>query len=238
MGKNIAQWKNGIKDGVPICLGYIAVSFTFGIVARKTGLTPFQAVIMSATNLTSAGQFAALGLIGASATYLEMAVTQFIINLRYCLMSCSLSQKLDSKSVFVHRFVVAFGISDEIFGVSVCKNGKLNPFYNYGLMSISMPGWTLGTFLGAVSGGILPGRIISALSIALYGMFMAVIIPPAKDNKLLSGIILLSMMMSLLFTKISAFSHISSGFRIIILTILIAGIAAILFPIKGDADER
>lgn len=238
MKNNIIHWKNGVKDGVPICLGYIAVSFTFGIVAKNAGLTPFQAVLMSATNFTSAGQFAALGLIGASATYLEMAVTQLIINLRYCLMSCSLSQKLDSKAAFSHRFLVAFGISDEVFGVSVCTYGRLSPFYTYGLMSISMPGWALGTFLGVVSGSILPERIISALSIALYGMFIAVIIPPAKGNKLLSGIILLSMLMSLLFTKISVFSHISSGFKIIILTILIAGIAAVLYPIKEDSDER
>ena len=238
MKNSIIHWKNGVKDGIPICLGYFAVSFTFGIMAKNAGITPFQAVIMSVTNFTSAGQFAALGLIGASSTYLEMAVTQFVLNLRYCLMSCSLSQKLDSKTAFLHRFLVAHGVSDEIFGVSVCKNGKLNPFYNYGLMSVSMPGWALGTFLGVVSGSILPERIISALSIALYGMFMAVIIPPAKDNKLLSCIILLSMAMSLLFTKISVFSHISSGFKIIILTILIAGIAALLFPIKEDWNER
>lgn len=193
---------------------------------------------MSATNFTSAGQFAALGLIGTSVTYLEMAITQLIINLRYCLMSCSLSQKLDPKTAFVHRFLVAFGISDEIFGVSVRTEGKLNPFYTYGVMSISMPGWAFGTFLGVVSGNILPARMISALSVALYGMFMAVIIPPAKGNKILSGLILLSMLMSLLFSKISIFSHISAGFKIIILTILIAGVAAILFPIKEDTNER
>jgi predicted branched-subunit amino acid permease len=236
MKSSIIHWKNGAKDGIPICLGYFAVSFTFGIMAKNAGLTPLQAVIMSVTNLTSAGQFAALGLIGASSTYLEMAVTQFILNLRYCLMSCSLSQKLGRNTAFQHRFFVAYGVTDEIFGVSVCKSGKLSPFYNYGLMSIAMPGWALGTFFGVVSGGILPEKIISALSIAIYGMFLAVIIPPAKDNKLLSCLISLSMIISLLFTKISVFSGVSSGFKIIILTILIAGIAAILFPIK-QADE-
>lgn len=239
MRENIINWKNGLKDGIPICLGYFAVSFTFGIMAKNAGLTPFQAVIMSLTNFTSAGQFAALGLIGASSTYLEMAVTQLILNLRYCLMSCSISQKLDAKTDFLHRFLVAHGVSDEIFGVSVCKSGKLNPFYNYGLMSVSMPGWALGTFFGVVSGSVLPERIISALSIALYGMFMAVIIPPAKGNNLLSSIILVAMLISLLFTKISLFSDISSGFKIIILTMLIAGIAAFLFPIKEqELNER
>jgi predicted branched-subunit amino acid permease len=238
MESNILYYKSGIKDGIPICLGYIAVSFTFGIVAKNAGLTPFQAVLMSATNFTSAGQFAALGLIGTSATYLEMAITQLIINLRYCLMSCSLSQKLDSRKTFLHRFFMALGISDEVFGVSVCREGKLNPFYTYGVMSISMPGWAFGTFLGIVSGNILPERIISALSIALYGMFLAVIIPPAKGNKILSGLILLSMLMSLVISKISIFSQITAGFKIIFLTILIAGIAAVLFPLKEAIHER
>ncbi len=232
MGNNFKYWQNGVKDGVPICLGYIAVSFTFGIVAKRAGLAAWQAVLMSVTNVTSAGQFAALGLIGASATYLEMAVTQFIINLRYCLMSCSLSQKLEVRVPFAQRLLVAFGITDEIFGVSVASHGKLKPFYSYGLMSVAIPGWICGTWLGVVSGNILPQRVISALSIALYGMFMAVIVPPAKGNKLLSGIILLSMALSFLFTKIAVFSPISSGFKIIILTVLIAGLAAVLFPVR------
>jgi len=238
MNDNITNWKNGVKDGIPIFLGYVAVSFTFGIMAKNAGLTPLAAVIMSVTNVTSAGQFAALGLIGASSSYFEMAVTQLVLNLRYCLMSCSLSQKLDGKVPFVHRFLVAYGVTDEIFGVSVCKNGRLSPFYSYGLMSIAIPGWVLGTFLGVVSGSILPGRVISALSIALYGMFLAVIIPPAKGNKVLAGIILLSMVMSLIFTKVSVLSQISAGFKIIALTILIAGLAAVLFPLREDLNEQ
>ena len=238
MKKNITYWKRGLKDGIPICLGYIAVSFTFGIVAKKAGLTIFQAVIMSATNFTSAGQFAALGLIGTSAAYLEMAGMQLIINLRYCLMSCSLSQKLNPDTAFAHRFLIAFGITDEIFGISACKEGKLSPFYTYGIMCTALPGWAFGTFLGVLSGSILPGRIISALSIALYGMFMAVIIPPARGNKILSGLIIVSMLMSLGFAKIPIFNHISAGSKIIILTVLLAGIAAILFPLKEDPDEK
>ncbi len=238
MNNNITNWKNGIKDGIPICLGYFAVSFTFGILAKGAGLTPFQAVLMSATNFTSAGQFAALGLIGASATYMEMAITQLVINMRYFLMSCALSQKLDPRAAFPHRFLVAFGNSDEIFGLSVCKEGKLNPFYNYGLFIVAMPGWALGTLCGTVSGSLLPERMISALSIALYAMFIAVIIPPAKVNKLLAGIIILSMITSLLFTQVSILSLVTPGFKIIILTVLIAGIAAFLFPVKEVANER
>lgn len=237
MSENIMHWKNGLKHGIPIGLGYLAVSFTFGIMARNAGLTPWQAVVMSATNVTSAGQFAALGLIGASSSYFEMAVTQFILNIRYCLMSCALSQKLDSNAAFSHRFLVAFGVTDEIFGVSVCQKDRLHPFYNYGLMSAAIPGWVFGTFLGVFSGSLLPERVISALSIAIYGMFLAVIIPPARESKILSCLIAGSMFMSLLFARIPAFSHISSGFKIIILTVLLAGIAAFLFPVK-DTEEN
>lgn len=225
----------GLRDGIPICLGYIAVSFTFGIMARNANISVWEAVLISATNLTSAGQFAGLSLITASASYVEMAVTQFIINLRYCLMSCALSQKLDAHVPFFHRFFVAYGVTDEIFGVSVCREGKLHPFYSYGVIALAAPGWSLGTFLGIVSGNILPARVISALSVALYGMFIAVIIPPARGNKVLTGVVLLSMAMSLLFTKAPFLCRISSGFRIILLTLLIAGVAAWLFPVKEES---
>jgi len=238
MGSNIEYWKKGIRDGIPIALGYVAVSFTFGIAARNAGLTVFQAVLMSAVNVTSAGQFAGLGLIAASAGYLEMVLTQFIINLRYSLMSCSLSQKISDNTPFFHRFFIASGVTDEIFGVSVSTEGKLNPFYSYGLISISVPGWVFGTLLGVLSGNILPERVLSALSVALYGMFIAIIIPPAKGNKVISGIILLSMLLSLAFAKLPLLNQISSGFRIIILTIAIAGAAAVLFPIKEDTNGR
>lgn len=228
----------GLRDGIPICLGYIAVSFTFGIMAKNANMSVWEAVMISATNLTSAGQFAGLSLITASASYIEMAVTQFIINLRYCLMSCALSQKLDTHSPLFHRFFIAYGVTDEIFGVSVCREGKLSPFYSYGVIALAAPGWTLGTFLGIVSGSILPARVISALSVALYGMFIAIIIPPTRNNKVLTGVVLISMVLSLLFTKAPFLCRISSGFRIIILTLLIAGAAAYLFPIKEDESEN
>ena len=238
MNNKLTQWKNGMKDGVPIFLGYFAVSFAFGIMAKNAGLTPFQAVLMSASNLTSAGQFAALALIGSSAPYLEMAVTQLVINLRYCLMACSLSQKLGPQTGLAHRFFVAFGVTDEIFGVSVCKEGILSPFYSYGLMSMGIPGWSIGTLCGVISGGLLPDRMLSALGVALYGMLIAVIVPPARGNRVLKGIIVLSMTMSFLFSAVPILNQISSGFKIIILTLLIAGAAAFLFPVKEAADER
>lgn len=228
----------GIKDGIPICLGYIAVSFTFGIMAGNAGLSVWESVLISATNLTSAGQFAGLSLIASASSYVEMAVTQLIINLRYCLMSCALSQKFDSKVPFFHRFLVAYGVTDEIFGVSVSKSGKLSPFYSYGAISISAFGWIFGTLLGTVSGNILPVRIVSALSVALYGMFIAIIIPPSRDNKVVAGIVIISMLMSLIFTKAPVLCNISSGFRIIILTLLIAGAAAVLFPVTDEEKEE
>lgn len=237
MNKNHTQFTCGIRDGVPIGLGYFAVSFTFGIMASKSGLTSGQAVLISLTNLTSAGQFAGLGIIVSGASMAEMAFAQLIINLRYCLMSCSLSQKLDKSVPFFHRFLIGYGVTDEIFGVSVCKPGWLSPWYSYGLMSVAIPGWTLGTLAGAISGGLLPSRVLSALGVALYGMFLAIIIPPAKRSRILAGVIAVSMACSLLFTLIPVLNQISSGFKIIILTVVIAGIAAFLFPVAEEKEN-
>ncbi|MCI5700751.1 MAG: AzlC family ABC transporter permease [Lachnospiraceae bacterium] len=228
----------GIRDGIPICLGYIAVSFTFGIMCKNAGISTWQAVLISASNLTSAGQFAGLSLIASAASYVEMAFTQFIINLRYCLMSCALSQKLDTKSPFFHRFFISYGVTDEIFGVSIGRSGKLSPWYSYGCILVSAFGWVFGTFLGIVSGNVLPARAISALSVALYGMFIAVIVPPARVNKIIAGIVIISMVCSLIFQYAPLLSRISSGFRIIILTILIAGAAAYFFPVKDKEDSN
>ena len=225
------QFKRGLIDGIPIALGYLAVSFTFGIEASKHGLTILQATLLSLTNLTSAGQFAGLGIIVAGATYIEMAFTQLIINLRYCLMSCSLSQKLDSKSPFFHRFFMSYGITDEIFGICSARPKTLSPFYCYGAICVASPGWALGTFLGALSGELLPARMLSALGVALYGMFIAIVIPPAKESKVIRGLVIVSMLSSFLFSITPVLKNISSGFTIIILTIVIAGAAALLFPI-------
>ena len=238
MNKNVNEFKAGLRDGVPIALGYLAVSFTFGIMARGAGLDSFSAVLISITNVTSAGQFAGLGIIQSGASYVEMAMTQLIINLRYCLMSCSLSQKLDHSMPFFHRFFISYGVTDEIFGVSVCRAGTLSPFYSYGLMSVAVPGWTLGTLLGAISGNLLPARLLSALNVALYGMFLAVFIPPMKTSRVLRIVIMISMALSFLFTCIPGLKEISSGFKIIILTLIIAGAAAFLFPIKEEEQNE
>ena len=236
---NFTLFKKGIKNGTPIFLGYLAVSFTFGIQARNMGLASWQAILISATNLTSAGQFAALGVIASAASYVEMALTQLIINLRYCLMSSSLSQRFDTKMSPLHRYFIAYGVTDEIFGVSSAyPQENVPPAYCYGLIAAAWPGWVLGTALGAVSGDILPASVLSALGVALYGMFIAIIVPPAKGNKVLLGIVIVSMLLSLVFAVTPILKEISSGFRVIILTLVIAGVAAYFFPIYEEEPQN
>lgn len=226
-----------MRDGIPIFLGYAAVSFSFGILAKKAGLTPFQATLMSGTNLTSAGQFAALGAIASAAPYLETAALQLVINLRYSLMSCALSQKLDARLPFRHRFFMASGVTDEIFGVSVSGDGKLSPFYFYGLMVAAWPGWVFGTLLGVVAGNAMPASLLSALGIALYGMFIAIVVPPARKNGVIAGLVVLSMLASALFGWLPVLRDISAGLKTILLTVLLAGLAAFFFPLKEGGDE-
>ena len=228
------SFKKGIKDGIPIGLGYLAVSFTFGMMSVSSGLSIWQAVLISLTNLTSAGQFAGLDIIVAGGSYWEMALTQLVINLRYCLMSFSLSQKMRRDEPWAHRYLVAFGITDEIFGVSASQEGKVSAFYNYGAMCMAIPGWTLGTLMGAISGSLLPDFIMSALGVAIYGMFLAVIIPPAKKNKVVLLVVVAAMAVSTLFAVVPGLNKVSSGFVIIITTLVTAGGAAYLCPVKED----
>lgn len=232
------NFKRGIQDGIPIGLGYFAVSFTFGMMAVSGGLTAWQAVLISLTNLTSAGQFAGLGIIVAGGSMWEMALTQLVINLRYCLMSFSLSQKLEKNISTGHRLAVAFGVTDEIFGVSASQEGRLSPWYNYGVMSMAIPGWTLGTLVGAVLGNVLPGFLVSALNVAIYGMFLAVIIPPAKKNKAVLGVVIGAMAISTVFAVVPVLNKVSSGFVIIITTLIVAGLAAHLSPIPEEKEAE
>ncbi len=234
---NNSNYIDGLKSGIPIAMGYLAVSFTLGIAAKKVGITAAQATIMSITNSTSAGEFAAISAIAAGTSYFELAVMQFVINLRYMLMSCSLSQKIDRSFPLIHRFIMGFGITDEIFGVSVSRKGKLNPYFTYGAMSLAIPAWAMGTMLGVIMGTVLPGNVVSALSVALYGMFIAIIIPPARENKVLAGLVAVSMVVSLLFSKLPFVKSISAGTKVIVLTVIIAGIAAVLFPVEEDDTD-
>lgn len=229
----------GMRDGMPICLGYFAVSFAFGIQAAGIGLSIGESALLSATNLTSAGQFAALSIIAAGASFLELAFTQIVLNLRYFLMSCALSQKLPPETPLFHRLLVAFGVTDEIFAVSVSRPESLSPFYSYGLIAVALPGWTLGTVLGAAAGNILPAVLTAALGIAIYGMFLAIIIPPAKESRAVAVVVMLSMALSTVMTYAPFLCEISSGFRIILITLVVAGGAAYFFPIKDKPiDEK
>ena len=228
----------GMKDGLPVALGYLAVSFTLGIAAVKSGLTPFQAFATSALNNTSAGEFAAFSLIGAGVSYMEIALTTLILNMRYMLMSCALSQKIDKNTPIVHRFLMAYDVTDEIFGLSIMSEGRLDPKYTYGLITISAPSWAIGTYLGAVMGSVMPAGVLSAMNLALYGMFIAVIVPPAKKDKTIAVVIAVSMLSSLMFSILPGLREISSGIVVIILTVVISLAAAILFPVCGDKKEK
>ena len=228
----------GMKDGLPVALGYLAVSFTLGIAAVKSGLTPFQAFATSALNNTSAGEFAAFSLIGAGVSYMEIALTTLILNMRYILMSCALSQKIDKNTPIVHRFLMAYDVTDEIFGLSIMSERRLDPKYTYGLIAISAPSWAIGTYLGAVMGSVMPAGVLSAMNLALYGMFIAVIVPPAKKDKTIAVVIAVSMLSSLMFSILPGLREISSGIVVIILTVVISLAAAILFPVCGDKKEK
>ena len=228
------KYIRGMRQGIPVGLGYFVVSFTIGIAARKADLTPVQAAVMSFTNNTSAGQFASFALIASGAPYLEMAISQAVINLRYCLMSCALSQKLDKELPFYHRLFVAFGVTDEIFGLSISQKGKLDPWYTYGVMSVAIPGWSLGTLAGVLSTGVLPQTFLNAMNMALYGMFIAIFMPAAREDKKLLPIIAAAMALSALVHMAPLFDFISSGMKIIVLTLAISGAAAVLMPVPEE----
>lgn len=237
MSENKSWFLKGMKAGIPIAMGYFAVSIALGIAAVNAGMTALQASLTSFLINASAGEFIGFTLIGANAGYLEVIIMEAVANARYLLMSCALSQKLDPKTSFLKRVLLGFNVTDEIFGVSVGVPEKLNPFYTYGMDVVAMPGWALGTLTGAVLGGILPDRIVSALSVGLYGMFVAIFIPPAKKNRVVLGLVIISFIASGIFTYVKIFSCIPEGVRIIILTVVISFAAAVIFPHKEEEDE-
>lgn len=226
----------GTHDGIPVALGYLAVSFTLGIAAKKAGFTPVQAMIMSLTSNASASEFSAMRLIGVGAGYLEIALTTLILNLRYILMSCALSQKLNYNTALSHRFLMSYDITDEIFGLSSAVGGTLNPFYTYGLIAVAMPCWAIGTYIGTITGSILPNSVMSAMNVALYGMFIAVIIPSAKKDKVIALLVAISMAAGSIFAYMPGLKEISSGAAIIILTIVISFAAAVIFPVDKKKE--
>ncbi len=224
----------GLRHGIPIALGYLSVAFAFGIQALAAGLSPLQALLISMTNVTSAGQLAGIELIAAGSHLTEMALTQLTINLRYALMSISLSQKLDGSMGTLQRMVFAFCNTDEIFAVAVSQPGKLNKAYCYGLMITPWAGWSLGTILGAVAGSLLPMFFRTALGIAIYGMFLAIVLPPSRKSRAVRTVVLLAAGLSVLFRYVPGLDRVPAGYVIICCAVLAACAGAALFPVEEE----
>ena len=223
-------FRKGMKDGMPICLGYFAVSFSLGIAARNAGVSAFQGFLMSLLNNASAGEYALITTIAADAPYLEAVLITLVANARYLLMSTALSQRFSPKTGMGHRMLVAYDITDELFGIAIARDGDLEPFYSYGAFAVAIPGWAVGTAFGIIMGNLLPGILVRALSVALYGMFLAIIIPPARKDKVVGVLVAISFATSYAASRTPGISSLSEGTRTILLTVLIAGAAAILFP--------
>ena len=228
----------GMRDGFPIALGYFAVSFSLGIAARKAGLTPVQGFLASILNNASAGEYAAFTLIAAGATYWEVAVITLIANARYLLMSCALAQRFSPATPFFHRLLIGYDVTDELFGITIARPGYLNPYYTYGAILLAAPAWAIGTALGIIAGNALPLRVVSALSVALYGMFLAIIIPPARKNRIVAALVVISFVLSFTCEYLPGISALPGGTRTIILTVAISAAAAVLFPVKQEADHE
>ncbi len=231
----VNKFRQGMRDGFPICLGYLSVSFGFGILAVRSGLPWWAAVLISITNVTSAGQVAGVGVIAHAGPLIEMALTQLVINCRYSLMALSLSQNLSEDFTTPRRLLVSYGITDEIFGVAASKKEPVTPVYMYGMSGVSVFGWTLGTLLGAVCGDVLPQLITSALGILLYGMFIAIIIPPVRESRANLAVILLAAAISCAIFYL--IPRISSGFSIIISAVIAAGVLAAAAPVPETEEE-
>ena len=230
-----SKFLRGITHGIPICLGYLSVSFGFGILAVKAGLSVFQAAAISATNLTSAGQKAGLDVIAAGGAIIEMILLQLTINIRYSLMALSLSQKLDKSFTTPHRLLASYGITDEIFAVCSAQKEPLTPAYMYGMIFIAAVGWVTGTALGAAAGELLPAAVSTAMEIVLYGMFIAIVIPPAKKQHGVLFAAVIAAALSVMFKF--AVPALSEGFAMMISAITSALLTALIFPVRDEEGE-
>ncbi|MBQ8427667.1 MAG: AzlC family ABC transporter permease [Clostridia bacterium] len=231
-------YKKGLKDGLPIGLGYLSVSFAFGVTAVSLGIPELIALLISATNLTSAGQLAGVAVIAVLGSVFEIILTQLVINARYFLMSLTLTQKLDKKFTLLDRLLCAVGITDEIFAVAVTQEKPVTRNYFLGLMTLPYIGWTGGTILGAVLGGVLPSFIVNALNIALYAMFIAIFVPATLQNKKIIPVILISVAISCAFTFIPVLNTVNAGFVYVIAALVAAIIGAIIFPIDDESPSN
>ena len=234
-----SEYFKGFRDGLPIGLGYLSVSFAFGIAAVKMGIPVIAAILISMTCVTSAGQVAGITAIASGGGFIEIALAQLIINLRYSLMSLSLSQKLCRKYSLFHRLTTSFGVTDEVFAVASARTEKVTPPYMYGLITLPYIMWSAGTALGALLGGILPDFVTSALGIAIYGMFIAIVVPPARRFKGVLVVALMAAALSCAF-KFLPFLDFLGGFSVIICTVIAAAAGALIFPRPvedGEADD-
>ena len=231
----VNSFKKGLKDGIPICLGYFSVAFAFGIFAVENGLTVFQATIISLTNLTSAGQLAGVPIM-MGGTLPELALSQLIINSRYSLMSVSLSQKFSHKVKLKDKLLISFGNTDEIFAVAISQKGEIGKKYMLGLMLLPILGWTGGTLTGAIAGNILPAMVTAALGLAIYGMFVAIVVPVAKKEKATALCVAIAIALSCAFKYIPLLTKVPTGFTVIICSVIAAVILAVVAPIKAEEE--
>lgn len=231
------QFRQGCRDGVPIMLGYLTVSFTFGVSCVAKGFTWWMPVFCSLTNFTGTGQFAGMDLIAAYGSILELIATMIVINIRYSLMAISLSQKLDEKVTIWQRLVMAFGLTDENYAVAMRRQYTVSFAYYMGVSCVSFSGWVFGTLLGALAGNILPQMLLSAFGIALYAMFIAIVIPPCRTSKAISVVVLSAIALSCIFYYVPYLNRISSGWAVIICGITSSVIGAIFFPVKDDNSQ-
>lgn len=238
-GKEVVmRFKYGCRDGIPIMLGYLTVSFTFGVSCVAKGFVWWMPLLCSVTNFTGTGQFAGMDLIASAGSVAELIATMIVINARYALMGVSLSQKLDGKTRLWQRFIIAFGLTDENYAVAIRKPQDVTFSYFLGVMLTSFAGWVSGTLLGALAGNFLPESLLSAFGIALYGMFIAIVIPPCRTSKAIATVVLTAIAMSCLFYYVPGLNKLSSGWAIIICGIASALIGAVFFPIKPEDNKE
>ncbi len=230
------NYTRGLKAGIPIALGYLSVSFTFGIIAVSYGLSWWQALIISMTTVTSAGQFAGIGIMMHPGQYFQMLISQITINIRYSFMSISVGQKADERFRGLSRWLLGFMMTDEIFAVAT-QEEKVSRSFFAGLATLPYFGWAVGTLLGAILGSVLPDRLMSALSLAIYGMFVAIVVPEMKKSRPVTIVVILAILLSCAFYYIPFLSKISSGITITIVAIVAAVVGSVLFPIEEDLDN-
>lgn len=235
--RRLSALKQGMRDGFPIGLGYLAVAFSLGIAARNAGLDPVQSFLASLLCNASAGEYAGFTVIAARAGLMEMAIITFVANARYLLMSTAMSQRMAPGTSLIHRLLMSFFITDEFFAINISRPGFLEPVYMYGAILVASPCWAFGTAFGCMAGELLPQRLVSALSVALYGMFLAVIVPAARKDRVVLGLILAAFGASCACAVLPGISALSEGSRTIVLTVVLSALAAVLFP-RPTAEEE